>query len=214
MLARTKIVILCAALGAGTAFAQDKPAAPPAAGAAAPAPAMDPKMAAEMKKHEEAMMKAGTPGPEHEKLKALAGTYDAKVTMWMDPKMPPMEMAGKSENKLILGGRFLQMDFSGTMMGQPFNGIGMLGYDNIKKKYTSSWMDSMSTSVYGGEGIADKEGVITINTSMMDPVSGKAIKGRDVWKPGASGYTFEMWGPPMGGKGKEVKHMEITYTKK
>ena len=54
-------------------------------------------------------MKAGTPGPEHDKLKAMAGTYEAKVMMWMDPKMPPMEMVGKAENKMILGGRYLML---------------------------------------------------------------------------------------------------------
>lgn len=45
--------------------------------------------------------------------------------------------------KMVLDGRFPYQEFNGQMMGQPYNGIGMDGYDNITKKYVTAWFDTM-----------------------------------------------------------------------
>lgn len=60
--------------------------------------------------------------------------------------------------KMILGGRFLQQEVNGEMMGMPMNGIGITGYDNLKKKYVGFWIDNMGTGMYTMEGEMDKEG--------------------------------------------------------
>src|SRR5215471_804379 len=61
------------------------------------------KKAAEMppdaKAAMEAMQKAATPGDAHKKLDAMIGTWDAKVSMWMDPSKTPEVSTGTSENK-------------------------------------------------------------------------------------------------------------------
>ena len=58
------------------------------------------------------MMKAwiayGTPGAEHKTLEAMAGSWDVSTKMWMAPGAPPQEVSGTSENKMILGGRYLE----------------------------------------------------------------------------------------------------------
>jgi len=86
------------------------------------------KKAAEMppdaKAAMEAMQKAATPGDAHKKLDAMIGTWDAKVSMWMDPSKPPEVSTGTSENKWVLGNRYVEMQYQGTFMGQPFSGIG------------------------------------------------------------------------------------------
>ena len=48
---------------------------------------------------------------------------------------------------MILGGRYLEQRYEGTMMGQPFSGIGVTGFDNYKKKFVSTWVDSMGTAI-------------------------------------------------------------------
>lgn len=194
--------------GGAPAKPADK-AAPTADSKPAPAaePQMDPKMM-------EAMQKYATPGAEHAKLKSLAGSWDAKVTMWMDPKAPPMEMTGKSEMKMVLGDRYLMQEFSGNMMGMPFSGVGMVGYNNVLKKYQQVWVDNMSTGFINGEGGADKEGVITFINSSTDPMKNKVVKGKDIWKiEGDKRIVSEMWGPPHKG-GKDFKMLEIVYTRK
>lgn len=200
---------------AGAAFAQSggapaKPADAPAADKAAAPPAepqMDPKLM-------EAMTRYATPGPEHAKLKSLAGSWDVKVTFWMDPKAKPEEVTGKTEFKSVLGDRYLMQEFSGNMMGMPFSGIGLVGYNNALKKYEQVWVDNMSTGFITGSGTADKEGTITFAQQSTNALRNKVDKGKDVWKiEGDKKIVSEMWGPPPKG-GKDFKMLEIVYTRK
>jgi len=218
-------MVLTVGLAAGTAFAQGTPApaeakakpAPPADAKAAPpagAPAMDPKKAAEMQKMMEAMQAYGALGPEHAKLKSMAGSWDVATKMWMEPGMPAQDIPGKAEMKTILGDHYLMQEFSATMMGQPFTGWAIIGYDNALKKYESIWVDSMGTGMMWAEGTASKDGnTINFTTEATDPMKKKIVKGREVIRfEGDKKHVLEMYGPSM--KGKEFKMMEITYTKK
>jgi hypothetical protein len=92
--------------------------------------------------------KLGTPGTPHKVLASMAGSWITKTKGWMEPDKPPMESKGTCEQKMLLGGRFLQQEYSGDMMGSPFTGIGVTGYDNHTKKYVSTWMDSMGTGIF------------------------------------------------------------------
>src|SRR5205814_3734957 len=92
-----------------------------------------------------------TPGPEHEHLKKLAGTWNAKL------KMGDNESAGTMTYKMECGGLWLTSDFRGEFGGQKFQGRDVDGYDQEKKKYVSVWVDSMSTRPTIFEGTYDKE---------------------------------------------------------
>lgn len=194
--------ILFGALAAGAfaAMAADKPAA----SAAAPSQA-------EMMK---AWMAQATPGPVHKALEAAVGSWDVKTKMWMAPGAPPVESAGTSENQMILGGRFLEQRYSGTMMGQPFSGIGVTGYDNYKKRVVATWIDSASTSIMEMEGTADKTGkVITCTGTMNDVVAKKPMKVKSrVTIVDADHHKYESW--HTGSNGKWSQDLEITYTRK
>jgi Protein of unknown function (DUF1579) len=97
-----------------------------------------------------AMMKAweayATPGPEHAHLAKMAGEWDTFVED-LTPGMGNEKSTGSASSKMIMGGRFLLEEFKGTMMGQPFEGMALLGYDNIRKEYVSTWIDTMGTGV-------------------------------------------------------------------
>ncbi len=160
----------------------------------------------------DAMVKAGTPGAEHKKLTDMAGTWDAKVRMWMKPGAPPEESAGVSEATSIMGGRYLEEKFTGMMMGQPFTGQGITGYDNVQKKYVATWADSMSTGIMNSTGRADGN-KMTMSGQMADPMTGKMSTLKEVMTVTDNDHhTFEMWAP--GPDGKVYKMMEIEYTRK
>jgi hypothetical protein len=127
-----------------------------------------------MKRWQESM----TPGSAHKMLEESVGTWDAEVKMWMNgPGSEPMVSKGASEQKMVLGGRYLQQDFSGEMMGQPFNGTGFTGYDNFKKKYVSFWIDNMSTAMSTMDGVLDKDGKsVTMWGKMNEPATGEKDK--------------------------------------
>ncbi len=98
------------------------------------------------------------------------------------------------------------------MMGQPFTGHGMRGFDNVTGKHWSTWNDSISTGLMTTTGSCDEKDACSFSGSWVDPVSKKTITSRLVshWS-GADAETFEMFGP--GPDGKEFKMMEITYTR-
>jgi hypothetical protein len=104
---------------------------------------LDPKMEEMMKKAEAACI----PGPAHKALEPLVGDWNAEVKMWMAPEAPPSITKGKAKSTWTLKDRFLQQEFSGEFMGKPFRGISFTGYDNIREKYRSVWIDDMSTTM-------------------------------------------------------------------
>ena len=117
-----------------------------ATSALAQEPTKMPQMTPEQKAEMEAYMRAGTPGAPHQTMAATVGTYDIKVKSWHDPNGPATEEAGTAIRKMILDGRVLVEDVKSTMMGTPYSGQGLRGYDNVTGKYWGLWMDSMSTA--------------------------------------------------------------------
>jgi hypothetical protein len=167
----------------------------------------------DMKAMMEVYTKLGTPGAPHKALASMVGSWTAKVKSWCEPGNSPMESTGNSDQKMVLGGRFLQHEFSGEMMGNPFNGIGFAGYDNHTQKYVSTWMDSMGTAILFFEGTASADGkTITQESRYDDPIRGP-VKWRSVTRiVDDHNHTFEMYSTD--NNGKEEKMMEITYTRK
>ncbi len=188
---------------ASAALAQEKAAPQKGKKAAAPP---DEKAAME------AMQKAATPGDAHKKLDPLVGTFEAKVIMWIDPSKPPQESTGTAERKWVLGNRYVEEQFEGTFMGQPFSGMGYTGYDNVKKKYVSTWMDTAGTGIMMTTGAAEKSGAMKMSGTVDDPITGKPQKVTMKMNADADRQVLEMWGPAP--NGKPYKMMEITYTRK
>ena len=117
-------------------------------------PAMDPEQQAAM----EAMQRLGSPSESHKALEPLAGTWNYTAEWRMSPDGPAESMTGTSVNTLIFSGRFLKQEISGTPMAEgqpPFEGIGFIGYDNLRKEYQTVWFDTMMTGMMRGIGKFD-----------------------------------------------------------
>ncbi len=65
----------------------------------------------------EVYKKVATPGAPHKLLAGLEGTWITRTKSWMEPDKPPVEMTGTCEQKVLLGGRYLQQEYTGDMMG-------------------------------------------------------------------------------------------------
>jgi hypothetical protein len=161
----------------------------------------------------EAWKKLAMPGEPHKLFASLAGNWTITTKEWMEPGKPPTESTGTADMKMLLDGRFLYQEFNAQMMGQPFSGIGIDGYDNITKKYVTAWIDTMGTGIFMMEGTASADGkTITLKGSHPEPGGGKMTH-RAVWKiADTKTQTFDMYGAHHGGK--EMKVLEITYTRK
>src|ERR1051325_1887785 len=99
------------------------------------------------------MEAAGTPGPAHKALEAFVGKWKAEVKCWHEPGGAPQVSSGTAKSSWTLNGRFLEGEFHGEMMGRPFIGRSLLGYDNTKQKFQSVWLSDMQTSIFTSEGI-------------------------------------------------------------
>ncbi|MDR4479583.1 MAG: DUF1579 domain-containing protein [Nitrospira sp.] len=179
-------------------------------------------VAAKEKKHDKHMdpqemmelwKKLAEPGEPHKVFAGLAGSWTTTTKEWMEPGKPPTESTGTAEMKMLLDGRFLYQEYHAQMMGQPYSGIGIDAYDNMTKKYVTTWMDTMGTGIFLMEGTASADGkTITLKGSHPEPGGGK-MHHRALWKlVDANTQIFEMYGTH--GQGKEEKMMEITYTRK
>jgi hypothetical protein len=151
------------------------------------------------------------PAPEREQdlLKRDVGVWDATIETTMEPGGKPNVTKG-TETNTLLGGRWLISDFKGEMMGIPFQGHSVMGYDPAKKKYTGTWVDSMSTTISVLEGTYDPK-TKTMTSWMESPgPDGKPMKMRSTseWKEDDT-RIFTMHSPP--GQGDEFAMMKITY---
>lgn len=173
---------------------------------------MDPKMQEMMKKAQE----MGKPGPEHKVLSDLAGDWTYKSKFWHEPNGKPEETTGTSKLKMIMGGRWLQQDIKGKAMGMPFEGMGLTGYDRVKKEYQTMFIDNMGTSAAVGKGTFDTAAKTLKETgSYSCPITEKERGYRAEWKIlDKNNMAYSMYGTKMDGTGPEFKTMEITYKRK
>lgn len=199
---RVGVALLVTALCASAAFAQDD------------ATKKDRKMSPEMQAMMDAWQKASTPGAQHKQLSdQFVGTWDTTMTAWMDPSAPPMTETGKQVNTAVLGGRQVRMDFNGQFMGQPFEGVGYSGYDNVRGKYIGSWTDNMSTGVMMSSGDYDAATkTYTFRAEMPDMMKpGATIPIRETLRMiDADHHVMEMYELR---DGKEVKTMMLEYSR-
>jgi len=170
--------------------------------------------AQDQQKAMEAYMKAAAVTENHAFLKRMAGSWLAQTTMWTFPGQPPTMSQNTFDGTMILGGRFVSLAYKGTMMGQPFEGVQITGYDNLQKKYITLWIDNTSTSFFLLSGHREPgKDIINQKGEWPDPMTGGMEKVRAaVTYTGPDSYVFEQFMTLP--DGKEFKSMEMRCTRK
>ena len=175
------------------------------------AQAQEKPMSAEEKAMMEAMMKAATPGKQHQMLAAMAGNWDFTARFWQDPAAPPSESKGSAERSMMMGGRVMAESVKGQFGGMAFEGYGLTGYDNVTGKWWGTWTDNMSTGVMTSTGSCDDQGNCTFTGQYADPMTGQMKTSKMVSKHQADSEQHAMYEMR---DGKEVKTMELMYTRR
>lgn len=161
-------------------------------------------------------MAYSTPGEMQKMLAKSDGTWTGETTMWMENGAKPMMSKSEATNKMMYGGRYQITNHKGDFMGMPFEGMSIVGYDNSKKKFVSTWIDNMGTGIMHSEGdwnASTKS--VEFKGKMTDPSRpGKDCDFREVFTfVDDNNQKLEMYGPDSK-TGKEYKTMEIKYTRK
>jgi hypothetical protein len=150
-----------------------------------------------------------TPGAEHQRLASMAGNWTWNSTFWMAPGAPGEKSEGTMTAQPIMDGRYLVEEWKGNVMGGPFEGRAVSGYDNAKKQHFSVWVDNMGTGMMTSWGGYDASGeTMTMSGTFFDPMSGKEQTSRSVMRHvDDNHFIMEMFGP--GPDGQEFKTMEL-----
>lgn len=148
------------------------------------------------------------PGPEHALLKESEGTWEANTKMADGTTMP-----GVMTFKMECGGLWLVSDYKAEVPGFKFQGKGMDGYDPMKKKYVSVWVDSVTTSPMTLEGTYDEATKTMTMAGGGTGSDGKPLKVKNVTKITDKDHqTLQMF--TINADGKEELQMTIEFTRK
>ena len=172
-----------------------------------------------MMKH---MMEMSKLNENHKLLADMDGNWNFTIKMWMnpDPNAKPQESKGHCHPQERHGRPLRVMDVTGKMQmpgedgkmkDMQFKGMGVEGYDNVKKKFVSSWIDNMGTGIQFSEGTYDPASKTFTFTSEMETMPGMKMPVREVIKMTDKDHMMLEWYENHGGQ--EKKTMEIAYTR-
>lgn len=162
----------------------------------------------------EAYMKMMATNENHAHLGRFAGEWNVTSKGWMKPGQEPQTSENSARAEMILGGRFLKIELKGTMFGQPFEGLQIIGYDNLKKKFITFWIDNSSTAFFLTEGSLDASSKTTTETGLWpDPLTGGTMGVKGITRLiGPDEFSYEMY--MIGPDGKEFKSLENRCVRK
>ncbi len=141
--------------GRGPALAQD---------AGGDAPPMPPEMLEAIAAYETLQQ----PGEAHERLGRMVGTWETEMTWWMEPGGPATTSRGSAEYSWLFDGRWLAQRYRGEIMGRPYEGFGLSGFDNLRRQAIDAWVDSESTGMTVSRGDWTADGTHLVLTGEMD----------------------------------------------
>lgn len=136
----------------------------------------------------------------HEVIAQFVGewTYDAKL--WFDQDAPPERVSWECSAEPTMGGLFVELRSKGEVMGDVFEELAVLGYDNNRKLFHLTSFSTMDTGVMPMWGNIDDEGkTLTFVGAMSDAMTGESgkafmvtwtIDSRDQWTQRVSEIVY------------------------
>jgi hypothetical protein len=147
------------------------------------------------------------PGPEHEKLKELVGEWETVMEAGGE------KSKGKAVYRSICEGMWLESTFDGEVGGARFQGRGLDGYDQNKKKHVSVWVDSMASAPMHSEGNYDPKTKLLVMTGDSVGPDGKPQKFKyTTERKDKDHMTFKMY--MILPDGEEILGFTVEYTRK
>lgn len=154
------------------------------------------------------------PGESHKLLQGFAGDWDVRITFWSAPDAAPQDSHGSSTLSWILGDRFLQEDFHGDVLGESYQGLGLLGYDAAARRFMTVWLDSLNTAIAVQQGwYSPESSTFELKGEVYDPLLGRNKTTRSeikIFSPNQYSVTMMDAAP----NGATFKSLEIMYSRR
>ena len=145
------------------------------------------------------------PGPEQRRLERFVGSYVATVRTWTSPDAEPTVTTMISEQRMIMGGRFLQVDDRSE--DGSFHWHAVHGFNTALGHYRSVGMSNTSNELGVADSFISDDGEWLLFGLVGE---GTPIKG--VGRLTDDGYTYVNYRMEPGGE--EVRYREIVYRRR
>ena len=154
------------------------------------------------------------PGDPQSHLAATVGEWNMAIRVWTHPEGEPVETSGSATSHWILGENFVQTRLAGEVLGSPFEGLRIEGYDAVAERFVSTWRDSRGTYTLVFRGQCDATcGIRTMSADFIDPASKTELRIKSVTTLlSADSYKYESY--IVTPDGTELKNMELEATRK
>jgi hypothetical protein len=163
-------------------------------------------------------LKLTMPGPEHERLAGCTGTWEVAVKMGAGAGA--IQYHGTANSRMIVGGRFLQIDYLAESKGGRTEGVFHVGYDPRHKHFALIAMDSFGPYFVTSQGKQDEAtGKIRMLDADDDPhmktmgYTKEFIHILDIRSPDE--FAIEVWFIDTRTPARrEFKYMDYSFTRK
>ncbi|MEV4363174.1 DUF1579 family protein [Nonomuraea sp. NPDC049625] len=164
------------------------------------------------------------PGPFHRQLDPLVGTWKAVKTNYLLGGGKPIvsrDITVTTRWIAKTGGRFLEERTEGTLGGNPYYRLGVLGFSTIDRRYEWTTFDSVTPTAmtYRGPALTKRTNKLSLPGTFTDPgvlgpeYVGKTIPMRTVITIRSNDkHTFDLYFTPPGQSERLVDR--VVYTRK
>ena len=148
-----------------------------------------------------------------DRLAACAGRWEGSNRLHDPHTGKPEESASTALAIVLLGGRFIRLDYDWSYRGAGQEGSLLIGYQSDHGKATVHWIDSwhMADAVMACEGTVDEDGTIAVRGSYAAP-PGPDWGWRIELRP-ASGSSLRVVMYNVTANGEEALAVEATYAR-
>lgn len=142
------------------------------------------------KENEQSWNKYASANENHAALYPLAGNWKVSFYVYDEAGNIIRAPEGLAFNRTILGGRFALLHYK----LDAYQGVGIMGYDNIKQKYTTLYINNFGTGIHYSEGSAKNKNKFLLFGSSIDYSTGKPVQVTyDTTVLSPTKYTFQQY---------------------
>jgi Protein of unknown function (DUF1579) len=167
---------------------------------------------AQEKKEAGGRHEADQPGAVHKQMANWAGEYTTSSKFFAKPGQPSEATTGSATIRSILDGRFLSEENAGTLLGQPYTGMHLYGYNNATGKYEATWIYTGSTATMTLTGTSKDDGRTIEYTASIDQKGTRMTLYVVLKHVDDDKFTVELYAKNK--DGSKGPTLETTYTRK
>ncbi len=106
-------------------------------------------------------------------LASLAGRWQGITRTWFTPGELADESPWTATFRLVLGGRFLLYEYTGSLQNHTLEGVALIGYNQPRQAYEMAWADTfhMGSAIMFSSG-GEKGRPFSVQGSYPDPSGG------------------------------------------